>query len=378
MIHTEKESSTGVLSICVMSRFYPSVGGIETLSEILARKWVEAGHYVTIVTDVKAAGSGGREFPFLVLHDPSPWTLLQAVRRCDVVLHHQISLKAIWPLLAVRRPLVAVHHSMYRDAQGMRPLRETAKVLTARYLAHSVSVSLAVQQQVGCSGVVIPNLYDDECFFDAGGERRKDLVFVGRLVSDKGANVLLDALGELRKQGMRPALTFLGDGPERERLESQTRRLGLQQQVAFEGIQDRSQIARRLNQHKVLVVPSLWDEPFGIVALEGAACGCVVVGSQGGGLPEAIGPCGRTFPNGDDRRLAAVLAELLSDPAKLAPYRAAAPAHLDSHRANVVSAAYLDFITNVVGRPRALEAAEVAAHRSIVDRKTQELKSHVG
>ena len=36
---------------------------------------------------------------------------------------------------------------------------------------------------------------------------------------------------------------------------------------------------------------------FGVVALEGIACGCVIVGSEGGGLEEAIGPCGVTFPN---------------------------------------------------------------------------------
>ena len=67
-----------------------------------------------------------------------------------------------------------------------------------------------------------------------------------------------------------------------------------------------------MRRHKIMVIPSLYDEPFGIVALEGIASGCVVVGSQGGGLKDAIGPCGITFPNGDVAALASCLEALLS------------------------------------------------------------------
>ena len=84
-----------------------------------------------------------------------------------------------------------------------------------------------------------------------------------------------------------------------------------------------------------------WQEPFGIVALEAIGCGCVVVGSAGGGLPEAIGPCGVTFPNHDAAALARRLAELLESGEKIAALRAAAPAHLDRHRRSVVAARYL-------------------------------------
>jgi glycogen synthase len=86
-----------------------------------------------------------------------------------------------------------------------------------------------------------------------------------------------------------------------------------------------------LNRHRLMVVPSRYDEPFGVVALEGIACGCVVVGSAGGGLPEAIGPCGRTFRNGSVEDLTAVLAEMLRHPERLAELRAGAAEHLARH-----------------------------------------------
>jgi glycogen(starch) synthase len=73
----------------------------------------------------------------------------------------------------------------------------------------------------------------------------------------------------------------------------------------------------------------------------GIACGCVVVGSEGGGLPEAIGSCGRTFPNGDSQALADLLAELLTTDEALMSLRAGADEHLARHRPAEVAKAYL-------------------------------------
>jgi glycosyltransferase involved in cell wall biosynthesis len=91
-----------------------------------------------------------------------------------------------------------------------------------------------------------------------------------------------------------------------------------------------------------MVVPSIWEESFGVVALEGAACGCVVLGSDGGGLPEAIGPSGTTFRRGDVSDLATRLAHLLQHSDEWKIYRAAAPGHLERHQPAKVAAHYLE------------------------------------
>lgn len=98
---------------------------------------------------------------------------------------------------------------------------------------------------------------------------------------------------------------------------------------------------RLLNQHRVLVVPSRYHEPFGIVALEGIACGCLVVGSSGGGLKKAIGPCGLTFPNGDAEALAAVLVTVLKDPEIAGSLLRGAPEHLAAHGTEATALAYV-------------------------------------
>jgi glycogen(starch) synthase len=91
-----------------------------------------------------------------------------------------------------------------------------------------------------------------------------------------------------------------------------------------------------LNDCIIVVVPSLWPEPFGIVAREGIACGCVVVGSALGRLPDAIGPCGVAFLNGNHVALAGRLTELLRSPQQIAALRARAAAHLARHTADAV------------------------------------------
>jgi glycosyltransferase involved in cell wall biosynthesis len=133
------------------------------------------------------------------------------------------------------------------------------------------------------------------------------------------------------------------------------------EQITFLGSRTGPELVELLNRHRILVTPSRLREPFGVVALEGIACGCAVVGSDQGGLPEAIGPCGRTFPNGDVAALADRLEELLADPAAVETLRQRADEHLAVHRRQHVGDAYLEVLEGVLaGRRPGTTAAPVA------------------
>jgi glycosyltransferase involved in cell wall biosynthesis len=80
-----------------------------------------------------------------------------------------------------------------------------------------------------------------------------------------------------------------------------------------------------------------------MVALEGIASGCIVVGSREGGLADAIGPGGLTFPNGDVDALATALACTLRAPSP--PNPDAAAKHLSRHRPDDIVRRYLEFLT---------------------------------
>jgi glycogen(starch) synthase len=310
--------------------FLPSIGGIEINQAFLADQLTGLGHEVTVVTQTAARGEDA--FSFSILRRPGPVAFLRALASCDVLFQANVSLRGLWPLLFVRRPWAVSHHSWYTRIDGHVAWQDRLKRFLLRFAAVSISVSQALADDLGTPSLVIPNAYRDKlfrCMSDVS--RTRDLIFVGRLVSDKGLDLLIAALARLDNAGMRPVLTVVGDGPELSRLRIQARELGVSDQIEFAGLREGDEVVRLLNQHRILVVPSRYHEPFGIVALEGIACGCAVVGSAGGGLPEAMGPCGRTFPNGQVEELASVLADLLTRPQEIAALRIGATEHLAQH-----------------------------------------------
>ena len=146
--------------------------------------------------------------------------------------------------------------------------------------------------------MVALNPYRDDIFFRIPGiAKDRDLFFVGRMVSDKGVDILVDAVHELHQRGLRPTLTLAGGGPEQPKLQDQVKALGLLDSVRFAGQVTDAELNELLNAHRIMVVPTRYGEGFGVAALEGIACGCVVVGSDCGGLPEAIGPARKLKPS---------------------------------------------------------------------------------
>ena len=331
------------MNVLLHSRFYPNIGGIETVAGLLTREWHRAGIGVAVVSDVSCAPDRRREFPFSVHHRPGPGTWLELMRWADVFVHMNLSLRALWPWLRFRRPLIAVHESCYFvSRQNDRDWKENLKLRCARSIAGNIAASQYIARAIGVDCEVIPNPYDDSLFHPGEGKPlQAELAFVGRLVSDKGCDLLIEALEQLRRRGLRPRLTIVGDGPQRARVNRLATALGLNDQVSFAGAQTAEKVADLLRQHAIIVVPSLWDEPFGIVALEGAACGCVVLAADGGALPEVVGPTGMTFRRGDSADLATKLGELLDHPDRWSRYRAAAPAHLARFRPTRIAQQYL-------------------------------------
>lgn len=338
--------------------FAPSVGGIETVSRLLTREFVRMGHEVRLITQTPGDSQG--EPGFEIHRRPSAAQLLGLVRWCDVFFHNNISLPRAWPLLFVRRPWVVAHHT-WIPRSG---LAARVKRYMLRHATRCISVSSSIASHLETPSTVIPNPYDDSLFRKVEDiPQTRDLIFLGRLVSDKGADLLLSAVATLARDGLHPTLTIVGGGAEEASLRSQAEAAGLSSTVSFAGTRSGVELVELLNRHRILVIPSRWEEPFGIVALEGTAAGCVVVGSDRGGLPEAIGTCGEVFPSGDGKALASVLATLLRDPVRYAALRGRAERHLHRHSCSQIASEYLrtfaQALTTAPSRPRAQGISDV-------------------
>ena len=148
---------------------------------------------------------------------------------------------------------------------------------------------------------------------DSIPDRESDhVLFVGRLVPGKGADVLLEAFGRLLAHRPAARLTIVGDGPERAGLEAQARDLAVP--VDFRGALAPAVVADLLRRNSVVAVPSTIAEGLGLIALEGMARGAIVVATACGGLAETMrhGENGFVVPPGDVDALADALHEALT------------------------------------------------------------------
>ena len=136
--------------------------------------------------------------------------------------------------------------------------------------------------------------------------------YAGRMVEEKGVQVLLRAVAELRGAW---SLRLLGRGPYQRELEALGARLGLGGRVAYCTGLSYGDMPRELNGLDVLVLPSLtrrnWKEQFGRVLIEAMACEVPVVGSSSGEIPHLIGDAGLIVPEADARALRDALSKLM-------------------------------------------------------------------
>lgn len=205
------------------------------------------------------------------------------------------------------------------QAKGLRGVLENLGLLAADVVLVN---SQAVRRELLARGLpvrrieVLPNGVDPEVFRPAadwpsdGGY----VLFVGRLVAQKGVENLLRAFGAVLRRCPESRLVLAGDGELELYLGRVARHLGFPDRVQFVGWQTGAALVELYQRARVVVIPSLY-EPFGLVALEAMACGRPVVASRIGGLEEVLGDGveGYLVELGDHLELARRLARLILD-----------------------------------------------------------------
>lgn len=337
-----------ILAFC--DHFSPrSSGGAERVALEVYRRLVAQGAHVTVLSAASAGaaregeieGIRVRTVPALDLSGVTraqvslaPRAMTEAAAlardtRPDVLhangLHFQSSVAAAVLQLRSRIPLVTTAHLARPEH-----LPTMTRVLTGAYegsvgrfiLARSVrviGVSPSVARHTWSLGVskerihVIPNGVDHERFHP-GEDRvpsqdRPLVLFVGRLIPNKGPQVLLEAIARLRPDA---DVVLLGEGPMREELRRRVEALGLGDRVRLEG--HRSDVSVWFRRADVLVRPS-FTEGLPLTVLEAMASGVCVVASDIGGNSDLVrdAESGVLFPVGDVAALMAGLRRVLED-----------------------------------------------------------------
>lgn len=328
--------------------FYPNIGGIESISLMLANDFEKRQDVtVTVVTRTKEVGN--KTFPFQVVRNPSFNEIINLLKWCDVVFENNPCFGMSWPNLIIRKPNVVGLQTWITAPKEKKTFQNRLKRSFLSHYNTVIACSNKIKNFTFDNAVVIGNPYDSNNFYPHKVIKNYDFVFVGRLVSDKGADMCVELLEQLYLiKETKYSLTIIGDGPEMNNLKELATTYGLINEIRFLGFLPAEQIAKELNQHHYLLVPSRWEEPFGIVALEGMACGCIPIVSDGGGLPDAVGNAGVVFERNSISSLVKCTLALLEDIEKQDQLKSNAKNHLDSHTEIKVSQHYFDLLLKAV------------------------------
>jgi glycosyltransferase involved in cell wall biosynthesis len=196
-----------------------------------------------------------------------------------------------------------------------RPLYRRGFRFVDVFVAPSAFMAEALVPDVG--NIPVEQIYNGTLFPRATPFRRSsNLLFVGRLEASKGVDTLLRAVPLVAEQVDGLSVTIAGDGEDRARLEKFAADLGLSEIVTFRGWIQRDEVAACYDQAEVIVIPSVWPETLGTVALDAMAAGRPAVASTSGGLPEVVidNVTGRLVPRRDPKALADALIGILTSP----------------------------------------------------------------
>ncbi|MBK6342188.1 MAG: N-acetyl-alpha-D-glucosaminyl L-malate synthase BshA [Flavobacteriales bacterium] len=337
---------------------YPTFGGSGVVATELGMALAEKGHIIHFITYDRPVRL--RDHPNVFYHevrvsdyplfDYQPYELVLTSKLVDVAKYEGLDLMHVH--YAIPHASAAWMAQRILDAQGIRvpfitTLHGTDITLVGRDPSFEPVITFSMERSNAVTAVseslrrdtyshfplkrdvqVIPNFVCLELYkhqhdpslrlrYAPKGERL--LVHVSNFRAVKRVDDVVGMFKLLRQQ-MPVRLLLIGDGPERQRIETQCRHEGTCDQIHFLGKMTRPEEV--VASCDLFVLPSE-TESFGLAALEAMACGVPVVCSDSGGLPEVVshGDSGLLCPVGDVRAFADAAAAILGDDARLAAYR---------------------------------------------------------
>ncbi len=153
--------------------------------------------------------------------------------------------------------------------------------------------------------------------------KKNEVLFVGRLVPEKGVDLYVDVIQNIANKFTNWKFHLigssrLGDDKNKDSLESDiiTRFKKIGKQTQFHGFKNQDFVQERMKSASIIVIPSIWEEPYGLVAAEAMSNGAAIIASDIGGIPEVIKESGVLIKNIDRLKLQDELEKLMNDASK--------------------------------------------------------------
>jgi glycosyltransferase involved in cell wall biosynthesis len=140
----------------------------------------------------------------------------------------------------------------------------------------------------------------------------------------------------------------VGAGQEEQTLRNLVQSLQLTSRIKFLGRLQGQNLVECLAEHEFILIPSRWNEPFGIVALEGMACGCLPIAADGGGLPSAVGKAGIIFKKENEGSLYEAMKTAIDNAELVQEKRKNMEDHLANFTGSGVAKKYLSIFEHIL------------------------------
>ncbi len=175
--------------------------------------------------------------------------------------------------------------------------------------------------------IIPPGINTKEFVVGNKKNRRIELITVGYLMKRKGVELIINSMKDIVKENKGVILRIVGDGPQKKNLENQVKKLGLGEQVIFEGLVPHDEVAKLYQQADIFVSMSR-SESWGQMYLEAMASGLAVVTSRTVGSESIIEEDFGLLLNQEDvNGLTSAVLDLINNPKKLAQFKKRAREH---------------------------------------------------
>lgn len=263
------------------------------------------------------------------LHSPlRVWQTLQAFQPDLIQVEQEVTAvsafeMALWSRLYGIPLSVFCWENMDKPLSPLRRSMRQFVLQTADLLLPGNQEGAELVRKWGYTGrlEVMPQLGVDTQLFTPNPQKTKDSVlrigYVGRLVYQKGIDLLFTAAKQLRDRGHACEIILCGTGLEEDQLKQEAIAQGIADCVTWQGAVRHDEVPAKMRQFDLLVLPSRsdvgWKEQFGHVLIEAMATGIPVIGSTCGEIPNVVGRADLVFPEGDAEGLAAILERMICE-----------------------------------------------------------------